>query len=179
MSRSLFPDTTVLSAFAVVNRLDLLKEHLRGRGRVVDAVEKEIRKGQERVENMVRIDIAVWFGDVVESDPDDFEDIERLRVRVFGGAGSKPTQHLGESQTIHVILTNDEFTGSEFLTDDLDAYEQAKKRGITVRTTCEVLATMVAEHDITEAEAFEMCEAMQDAGRTFHDAPATAKGFVQ
>ena len=49
MTEYLFPDNTVLCNFAAVNRLDLIKSVLNGRGRWTEAVEYEASRSASRL----------------------------------------------------------------------------------------------------------------------------------
>ncbi|MGH3277686.1 MAG: hypothetical protein ACRDNW_00920 [Trebonia sp.] len=48
MTEHLFPDNTVLCNFAAVNRLDLLKSVLGGRGRWTEAVAYEVGAARDK-----------------------------------------------------------------------------------------------------------------------------------
>jgi predicted nucleic acid-binding protein len=172
-----FPDTTVLCNFATVDRLPLLRAHLNDRGRVVEAVAREIKKSGEHVPNLSKVDTAAWFGEPIRLDRDgQAEVIDVTRRGAFGGTAAKPLQHLGESQTLFVIQNLPEHSGSIWITDDRAAFNLAKKRGITTRDTVDVLRRLVANGDLSSQSAFEVCLSMQVA-RSLLNPPVSHRDF--
>lgn len=136
----LFPDTTVLINFAVVDRLGLLRAYLDDRGRTVEAVAFEVGRSAQRTPHLADLDVADWFGTPIRIDrKSDTEEVSRIRVGRFGGSPSQPLQHLGESQTLHVISRFPDYRGSWMITDDRDAYELSKAQGIATKHTIDVL----------------------------------------
>jgi predicted nucleic acid-binding protein len=161
----LFPDNTVFVNFAWVDRLDLLGAYLGERGRLVEAVEYEVSRSKNHVANLHKLDIEVWFPEIVSfDDPAAQRGIENIRVQRFGGREAEPLQHLGESQAIYALTMVTEYRSSVMLTDDRPAYELAKGLRCMALHTVEILRAMTAFGEITAQEAFELAIAIRDAG---------------
>lgn len=162
MTRALFPDNTVLCNFAGVGRLDLLEGWLRGRGRWTEAVALEARKSANHLPNLHRLLRDSWLGDPIEFDSDDdLQRIELLRRDVFGGTSAHALQHLGEAQTCHLLQTRAEWRESIWVSDDRDSLEYARFVHIDTMTTPLVLEALVAEGDLTAAEAADLLGRMR------------------
>jgi len=161
-----FPDNTVLCNFAAVSRLRLLKEILRGRGRWVEAIYSEASNSAKVYPDLESIAQEGWLGEPITiDDEEDIKLVERIRRAVFGGSAQRPTQHLGEAQTCHVILNWPSFRGSFWVTDDRDAQEYARRRGITTRDTMDLLCEATVEGLCTRDEAFKLLHEMARLGR--------------
>lgn len=180
MSSFVFPDNTVLINFAIVGRLDLLKTYASRNTRVVEAVAREIQQSAAFVTELSEIDLPEWFGEAIRiEDAAGIASVESMRTARFGGEKTRPTQHLGESQTIYVVTAVPAFADSIMLTDDRDAYRVARKLGVVVRHTVEVLTELVARHELSAADALDLVEAMLDStyDRSLIDPPTTVKFF--
>ena len=175
-----FPDNTVLCNFAVVDRLDLLRAFLTNRGRVVEAVAHELRASAERVPHLAQLDPVEWFGEPIRiEDEAEIRAVEVTRRGVFGGTAKEPLQHLGESQALYVIGNRPEFQSSGWVTDDGEAYRLATRRGILVRRTVDIFESLVANGEVTAIQAFELCMAVEAAGRHLLDPPKSVQDFGQ
>jgi hypothetical protein len=175
----LFPDTTVMINFAVVDRLDLLRAYLGTRARAVEAVAYEVRRSAERTPHLGTVDFMEWFGEPITLDaPADVSAVRILRTSRFGGRTSEPLQHLGESQTLHVISTFPEFSGSVLISDDVAAYDYAVKIGVLARCTVDILEHLVVDGSITAGEAFDLAEAMANTERSLIHAPLSKAHFT-
>ncbi|MEI2778033.1 MAG: hypothetical protein V9G19_19130 [Tetrasphaera sp.] len=165
MAEAVFPDNTVLCNFAAVNRLDLLRDWLRGRGRWTDAVALEASRSAAHLPALGSLAAEGWLGDPVKID-DDFgvRQVEHLRTAVFGGTSGEPLKHLGEAQSCYLIKEVADWRGSWWITDDADALEYARASGITTRETIDVMRGIVADGDLTAREAFDLMNAMEKAG---------------
>lgn len=180
MQPCLFPDNTVLINFAVIDRLDLLSLYLGDRGRIVEAVRYEVERSSSRIPNLAAEDWGDWFGEPIRIVAEnDIRAVELMRTARFGGSKSDHLQHLGESQTIHVVSQDPGFQGSLILTDDKDAYRFASMRGILVRHTVEILRDLVGFQEITSQQAFELTVAIRDSpyDRTLLNLPTSARDF--
>lgn len=156
-----FPDTTIPINFAVIGRLDLLTVYLSGRGRVTQAVRAELRKSSERVPHLIELDLSEQFGDPIVLDSEsDIRAIGLMRLR-FATGKDAPTKHLGESETLHVLTTRDEFRASRFATEDRAAYEMAGTLGVLRHNTMEVFQDLVGRSEISADEAFGLLEAIE------------------
>lgn len=167
MTNVWFPDNTVLCNFAIVSRLDLLREVLDGRGRWTEAVSNEARKSASAIPQLSSLAVDGWLGDPLEiDDPTDIELIERVRRAVFGGVPNTPTRHLGEAQTCHVILHWPGYKGSIWVSDDRDALEYARFQHITTRDTPALLSEAIANGLVTAQGGFDLLQRMADLGRS-------------
>lgn len=168
----LFPDTTVMINFSVVDRLNLLKEHLGDRARATEAVVFEIGRSASMTPHLVAVDCVEWFGPPIEiKKVADISAVNLIRTARFGGRQNEPLKHLGESQTIHVISTFPDYAGSVIITDDRDAYRYSKSQGLAAKCTVDLLREMVLMGDLIADEAFALAEEMDANDRTLVDHP--------
>ncbi|MHC2187097.1 hypothetical protein ACVLV4_002764 [Rathayibacter agropyri] len=178
MPAHFFPDTSVLCNFAAVDQLRLLETYLSARGRVVEAVAREIMQSTRFVSNLRQIDLSQWFGDEIRIDaPMDVRAVEQTRVARFGGRKDEPTKHLGESQTLHVIGNFAGYSDSVWLTEDRSAYRLARRRGIVTKHTCEILQALVAQSEMTSTDAYETAIGILDRDRPLLVQPDSARYF--
>ena len=161
MAEHLFPDNTVLCNFAAVDRLDLLKSVLGGRGRWTEAVAYEASRSAAKLPPLLRLPSEGWLDEPIEiTDPGDVRKIARIRRAVFDGTDDQPLKHLGEAQTCYVIKNWASFAGSWWISDDGDALRYAKFQNITTRETIDIFCIAVADGDIGAAEAFGLMKQM-------------------
>lgn len=81
---------------------------------------------------------CAWLGEPVDV-PDDvlaLVQVEAIR-KARGGQDNRPTEHLGEAETIYYIETVR--PTAVFVTDDRPAADYAQRRGIRVMTSAEIL----------------------------------------
>lgn len=167
MSAHLFPDNTVLCNFAAVRQIELLALLLDGRGRWTEAVSHECALSSRHYTDLASIHSDGWLGEPIEI-IDDVEvlQVEGIRKAVFGGISAKPTQHLGEAQTIHILARWPEFRDSTWLSDDRESLRVARNQGIAVRETQHLVAEAVQWGYIASAEAgFAMLQQMVAGGQ--------------
>ena len=166
MTEYFFPDNTVLCNFAAVNRLDLLKSVVGGRGRWTEAVAYEASKSAAFHSALVSLPDDGWLDEPVEISKDsDVRQIERIRRAVFGGTDARPLQHLGEAQTCYVIKNWPDFSGSWWITDDREALRYARFQGITTRETIDLMATAAVNGDISARDGFGLLTLMAERDR--------------
>lgn len=178
MAEHWFPDNSVICNFGAVDQLSLLKGYLRGRGRVVEAVAREITQSSSWVPALLQLDQQEWFGEpIVISEEADRNAVEQMRRHQFGGTVKEPKKHLGESQTLHVIQSTG-FEGSTWITDDGDAYAFGRRRQIVTKNTFEVLQALVAFGEITSDSAFELMVRMDECDRGLMYQPTSAREFL-
>ncbi|MGI6872399.1 hypothetical protein [Amycolatopsis sp. 3B14] len=167
MTTFLFPDNTVLCNFAAVDRLDLLESALNHRGRWTEAVAYEASRSVSSLPVLASVVSDGWLGEPIRIDAaSDIQEVNRLRRAVFGGMDHEPLKHLGEAETCHLILNDDRFTGSWWISDDREALRYARFQGITTRETIDIVAIAVAHGDIAETQAFDLMRKMVQAGRS-------------
>ncbi len=166
MTEFLFPDNTVLCNFAAVDRLDLLKAVLGGRGRWTEAVAHEASSSARMLPDLRGLAESGWLDEPIEIvDDSDVQAVERIRRAVFGGTEVKPLQHLGEAQTCRVILNWGGFAGSWWISDDRESLRYARFQGITTRETIDLMSVAVVNGDITAHDGFDLMVKMADSGR--------------
>jgi predicted nucleic acid-binding protein len=170
-----FPDTTVLRNFAVVDRMELLREFLGARGRWAQSVEAEVQVAIGYEPRLSVVFDDAWFPTSIAADqPGELERVQTFRqVRLFGDP-LKPREHLGESETFVLIQGRAEFHGSTFLTDDHEAYRVVGALGVAVKDTVDVLKALVGWGTLTAQEAFRITVLMEDAGRELRGPPKSA-----
>jgi hypothetical protein len=162
----LFPDNTVLCNFSAVERLDLLKSVLCGRGRWTEAVQFEASRSAQYVPALADLFTDGWLRDPIEISADlDSQAIERIRRAVFGGTDAKPLKHLGEAQTCFVITNWPELAGSWWISDDQESLRYARRRGIPTRETIDLVKASVAAGYVEAEEAFSLMRRMTAKGR--------------
>jgi hypothetical protein len=166
MTQFLFPDNTVLCNFAAVDRLDLLKAVLGGRGRWTEAVAFEAENSARVLPALRPLTETGWLDEPIEiNDESEVQQVERIRRAVLGGTEGKPLQHLGEAQTCHVIMHWTSFAGSWWISDDKEALRYARFQGITTRETIDLMNIAVVDGDIAAGDAYDLMLAMADCGR--------------
>ena len=157
-----FPDNTVLINFAVVDSIELLVAYLSGRARVTQAVAAEIKKSIERVPHLREFDIEQHCGRPIELNTEaDNRAVLQMRKR-FASRNDPPTKHLGESETLHVISSREQYATSRFLTEDRDAYRVAESMGVLCSNTMEVFQDLVARGEVSSSEAFALLQSIAD-----------------
>lgn len=141
-------ETTVLSAFALANRLDVVCELYSGRAMWTLVVHDELMRGVKEEPLLGHAVAADWLG---EPQPV-FETarVENLRQRL-GGRPSDDRHH-GEATCLALA----ERTGAGVLTDDRDAKHLAETLEIPTGTTLSILAVAVREGQISADEASEL-----------------------
>lgn len=166
MTEHLFPDNTVLCNFAAVDRLDLLKSALGGRGRWTEAVAHEASRSAQKLPPLLDLPLQGWLGEPIEiTDPADIRRITRIRRAVFGGRDNQPLKHLGEAQTCYLIKNWEWLAGSWWISDDRDALRYARLQAITTYETIDIMAAAVGVGAVGAGEAFGLMERMTDFGR--------------
>jgi hypothetical protein len=166
MTEYMFPDNTVLCNFAAVDRLDVIKSVLGGRGRWTEAVAYEASRSANKLPALRRLATEGWLDDSIEiTRESDIESINRIRRVVFGGTDDEPLKHLGEAQTCYVIKNWAEFSGSWWISDDGEALRYAKFQGIITRETIDLMSVAVADGDISAGDAFDLMQGMADSDR--------------
>lgn len=161
MTEFLFPDNTVLCNFAAVDRLDLLKSILDGRGRWTEAVAYEATRSAVVLPGLRTLATEGWLGEAIEiTDESEIQQINRIRRAVFGGTDDQPLKHLGEAQTCFVIQEWPEFAGSWWISDDREALRYARFRGITTRETVHLVSIAVVDGHIQAREGFNLMRRM-------------------
>jgi len=180
VSKFLFPDNSVVVSFAHANELAILRQYLGDSGRVTEAVSHEIAMSARLTPHLAELDQAEWFGEPIEiSGPKSIRAVEGLRVAVFGGTKAQPLQHLGESQTLHLLKEHTEYRESYWLTEDRDAYNFAVAQQITTRDIFGLLGDMVGFTELSADRAFEVAQAILDSDRHLLRVPTSPNDFIK
>lgn len=175
MTEFLFPDNTVLCNFAAVDRLDLLKSVLAGRGRWTEAVAYEASQSVRYLPALGQLTADRWLGEAIEVDDEsEIDQINTIRRAVFGGTDDRPLKHLGEAQTCFIILKWSAFAGSWWISDDREALRYARGQGITTRETIDLVSVAVVNGHIGEQEGLSLMRQMTGRGRHLR-LPASAE----
>lgn len=165
MAAALFPDNTVLCNFASVDRMSLLRDWLRDRGRWTDAVEAEARRSADHLPSINEVFDEGWLGEAIEPTESEDDKIRTIRRVVFGGTEDAPLEHLGEATTCHLIRNRGEFSNAWWITDDRTAYDFALQQTIIVRDTHDIFCELVTDGDMTAPAAFDLLAEMHSHGR--------------
>lgn len=164
MTTLVFPDNTVLCNYASVDRLDLLRQVLDGRGRWTAAVSYEASRSARVLSALTGLD---WLDEPIEITDDALvRRVHQIRRSVFGGTDDDPLRHLGEAETCVLVREHADFIGSWWVSDDREALRYARFQGITTRETIDLMSISVANGDMTAREGFAVLHRMADAGRT-------------
>ena len=146
-------DSSVLSAFAVVGRLDLLAGRYSGRATWAIEVQVEIVQGLATAPALSAVLGAVWLGEPVHSFAVD--EIERVRLAL--GGTSRDRRHSGEAASIVIAGT----TGLAVAVDDRDATLLARTRGIGTIGTVPILQACVRSGAVTAEAAYRLIAEMR------------------
>ncbi|WP_406688574.1 hypothetical protein REH65_19335 [Saccharopolyspora sp. ID03-671] len=140
MAALLFPDNTVLVNFALIDRMDLLERLVNGNGQWCATVASECHASSLRPELAALTEVGAIFGSPLSPDRAEKLDAHLLRDEL-AGPGDAPHKHLGEAETIAIVLRRG--LNAFFVTDDREAQRLAGKNGITTVTTWKLLKTAV------------------------------------
>jgi predicted nucleic acid-binding protein len=147
-------DSSTLSAFCLVARLDLLEARYAGRAQWTIEVYDEIARGVADTSVLGDLLSAGWLGEPIRSLA--VVEIERLRL-ALGGKG-RDRRHLGEAATIIVAGAN----GYVVACDDRDAIRVAQARGLATTSTVAILRDCVHSSLMTAAAAHDLLHTMID-----------------
>ena|SRR2546421_10370905 len=162
-------DSSVLSAFCVVGRLDLLAARFVGRAHWTIEVYNEIDRGVADSPRLGDLLIAPWLSEPIRS----LSVVEIERVRLALGGRPRNRRHLGEAATIVVAEAN----GYIMAVDDYDATLFARSVGLGTTTTIAILRDCVRNGLLTADEAAMLVDDMiDDHGRRL---PRVGAGELQ
>lgn len=140
------PDNTVLINFAIIRRMDLLAELLKGQGSWCISIARECQQSQAYYPDLDQA--GAVFGTPLTPDRMEYEDTRILRDAMVS-PGDHSTKHLGEAETI-AIMTRRHIDGF-FLTDDYEARNLAIRNHIPVVTTWDLLRLAHKTSKVTKA----------------------------
>ncbi|MEW1642099.1 hypothetical protein [Streptomyces sp. NPDC091219] len=175
-----FPDNTVLCNFAAVDRLNLLEKVLDGRGRWTEAVAAEAEQSTRYWQKLGQVTAGGWLGEPIAiDDPAETAAVDRIRRVVFGGSRSRPLQHLGEAETLVVIEQRSGFANSVWITDDGEAGHYARRKGITVKDTVDIMREAVVDGLVLADAGHGLLMGMEQAGRHLRGVPRRAADLLR
>jgi predicted nucleic acid-binding protein len=122
-----FPDNTVLINFAIINRMDLLSRLANGNGRWCATVATECAESARLAELAALDGAREIFGEPLFPDAAEHQDVRVLRDEL-AGPGDHPSKHLGEAETLAIIVRRQ--LVCIFVTDDRDAARLASMKGV-------------------------------------------------
>lgn len=132
----MFPDNTVLINFAIISRMDLLERLANGNGRWCATVATECAESARRPGLAALGGAQEIFGEPIFPDHAELQDVQVLRDQL-ASPGDRPTQHLGEAETIAIIVRRQLWCF--FVSDDRGAARLAAQNGVTVVRTWHLL----------------------------------------
>lgn len=147
-------DSSVLSAFAVVGRLDLLETPFAGRAHWTIEVHNEIADGVADTPMLGDILFALWLSEPIRSLA--VAQIERVRLALGGRPRNR--RHLGEAATIVVAASHDYLVAI----DDYDATQFARSSGLATTTTPAILRECVRAGFLSADDAAALIDSMID-----------------
>ncbi|WP_131770507.1 hypothetical protein [Candidatus Protofrankia californiensis] len=136
MAVLLFPDNTVLINFAIINRMDLLERLANGNGRWCATVASECDSSAREPDLSALADARGIFGSPWFPDAAELQDTRLLREEL-ASPGDHPYQHLGEAETLAIMIRRR--VHGFFVTDDNDAARLATRHSIQVVRTWHLL----------------------------------------
>lgn len=149
-------DNTAVSNFSAVGRMDILRGRYGGRLVVTREVLLEAEKGP-RPEAIRRAIEEGWIEvRPLYADSEEHSVFVGLRARGFG---------LGEASSIAVCSTAGTWV---FVSDDLDARREARRRGVGIVGTYGILAREVSESRMSLEEGNELLRRMVEQGFRTH-----------
>lgn len=132
----MFPDNTALINFALINRMDLLGRLANGNGRWCATVAAECTESAKRPELAALDGAAEIFGEPLFPDQAEHQDVRVLRDQL-ASPGDPPTKHLGEAETIAIVVRRQ--LKCFFVTDEADAARLAFNNGVQAVDTWRLL----------------------------------------
>lgn len=147
-------ETTVLSAFAVGNHLDILAARYGDNAMWTTAVHAEIVAGIGNQPRLGDILVADWLGEPQAEF--DVVAVENLRLRLGGRPADQ--RHLGEATSL--VLAGR--MGAALAVDDRDAKRAAENAGVSTVTTISILKAAIRDGQIAANEAAAMLHDLVD-----------------
>jgi predicted nucleic acid-binding protein len=132
----LFPDTTVLVNFAIINRMDLLARLANGNGQWCATVATECAMWSTEPHLVTLRAAREIFGPPLRPTGPELQDTQALRYEL-ARPGEPPTRHLGEAETIAIVTRRQ--LRCFFATDDNEASRLAARNGVPVASTWSLL----------------------------------------
>jgi predicted nucleic acid-binding protein len=154
-------DTSPLSAFARVGRLDVLETRFGDTARWTVEVQDDVRRGVAAGHaHLTPVLGGTWLGEPLRlTEPSDLAEVERLR-QALGGTDARPTRHRGEAATILAAKHLDAVA----VLDERDARRLAAARGIPIVGTEGILRACARRGQLTWGDAWGLFAEMRRLG---------------
>lgn len=152
-------DTTAVSNFAAAGRMDILRERYGRRLLVTPEVLSEAERGP--IPNVLQRTLEEGWVELrrIYADSEEYVVFVELRDRGLG---------LGEASSIAACSTGGGSGTGVFVSDDLDARNEARRRGVDVVGTYGILARHVADGALSLDEGNGVLRRMIEAGFRSH-----------
>lgn len=160
MPKLFLPDNTVLINFAIIRRMDLLAELLKGQGAWCVSIARECAKSQAYHPDLDQA--GAMFGSPLVPTAAERIDTNILR-EAMASPGEPATQHLGEAETIAIITARR--LDCLFLTDDGGAAVLARRHGIAAVSTWDLLRLAHRTNKVTRPVLTGYLRTLKDANR--------------
>ncbi|MCV7225277.1 hypothetical protein [Mycolicibacterium komossense] len=160
MPKLFLPDNTVLINFAIIRRMDLLAELLKGQGAWCLSIARECRDSQAFHPDLEQA--GAIFGPPLIPDGTEIIDARILR-EAMASPGEPATKHLGEAETIAIISARR--LDGLFLTDDGGAAALARRHQITAVSTWDLLRLAHKANKVTRPVLTGYLRTLKGAGR--------------
>lgn len=160
MPHLFLPDNTVLINFAIIGRMDLLAELLKGQGTWCLSIARECDKSTTYHPDLS--EAAAIFGEPLVPTPSERVNAQTLR-EAMASPGEPATQHLGEAETIAIVSARQ--LNGLFLTDDTGARAMAQRHQITAISTWDLLRLAHKVHKVTRPVLTGYLRTLAAAGR--------------
>jgi predicted nucleic acid-binding protein len=134
----LFPDNTVLINFALISRMDVLSRLANGNGRWCATVALECAESAKRPGLAVLHSAEEIFGAPLYPDALEHQGVRVMRDEL-AAPGDHARQHLGEAETLAIIIHRGLAASCFFVTDDRGAAGLAHRHGVQAVDTWKLL----------------------------------------
>jgi predicted nucleic acid-binding protein len=155
-------DACSLINFAEIRRMDLLRQCLPAQSRWTEAVAHEVGQSAQYLPDLRVLINEGWLGEPIQLNArGDVEAVQRIRT-ALGGVPENPLKHLGEAESIQVVVSRPELRQAVLLTDDREARHVARGRGVMTWDATRLLAS---PGDVSWPVGLAVLQQMRQCGR--------------
>ena len=177
MAALLFPDNTVLVNFALLDRLSLLDELVRGKAAWTATVANECDASAQRPGLADLARCAEIFGEPWRlTSPSEIVDAQSIRARM-ASPGESQSAHLGEAEAL--VIISGRSPRSAFVTDDLGARVVAQSMGVATYSTCHLLKLAVRGRRLSAQDAWQDVLSLRRQRRRLLDSPGEEWTYME